>query len=515
MKTKAIVYPLIMIMALLGLLFYEHLKTETTLPSEGWSRSIDFGVTSSILSNPYATRLADFYHIYFPTEKGIAHLTLNQQLKVEQRSTLPLQIPSNTHLWANEKRIIFVDQSELKLYDGDTTKTLVKNVTNFRVNKESLLYWNENELYELDVNSMQSKPISVFPSKIFDVIVGKQTAEYLVVLEVNPSQYELIMIEPNASGQPNMNRLTDLTLIGSERLEEVCFTRENENVYIVYGTYSLAQGIKAYRAYEMKLSLNNLSTIGNGNEIQFYDERFARKLLNPRYLEISVNKGQVTVLFTASGPSSSRSEEVNVYEAKKVDNQWIASRRSTTHDVSLEPFWLTKETILWLGFSGKDYKLYAASTDLKVINDSQKINRTDWEHALSNMIMSLFGSTMTLIFMLFWFILPSAFYLVMYYFNDRFIEHHSQRAAFIMIILYIISQLILFTKGLSMASYYYAPTYLSFPGSLIILPLLMAVLTWFIWRTVEDEEWGIIGNFAYFAVVNALLIMFSLGPYIL
>jgi hypothetical protein len=145
MKTKAIVYPLMMIMALLGLLFYEHLKTETTLPSEGWSRSVDFGVTSSILSHPYATRSADFSHIYFPTEKGVVHLTLNQQLKVQRRSMLPLQIPSNTHLWANEKRLIFVDQSELKLYDGNTAKTLAKNVTNFCANKESLLYWNESE----------------------------------------------------------------------------------------------------------------------------------------------------------------------------------------------------------------------------------------------------------------------------------------------------------------------------------------------------------------------------------
>jgi predicted neutral ceramidase superfamily lipid hydrolase len=182
---------------------------------------------------------------------------------------------------------------------------------------------------------------------------------------------------------------------------------------------------------------------------------------------------------------------------------------------NFEPFWLTDETILWLGFSGKDYTLYAASTDSNVINHSQKINRTDWEHALSNMIMSLFGSTMTLLFMLFAFILPFAFYLVTYYFNARFIEHHSQRAAFIMMILYVTSQLIFFTKGLSMKSFYHAPAYLSFQGSLIILSLLMAVLTWFIWRTVKDEEWGIIGNFAYFAVVNALLIMFSLGPYIL
>jgi hypothetical protein len=513
MKTKAIVYPLIVIIALLGLLFYEHLKTETALPSEGWSRSINFDVTSSIISNPYVTRSEDFYYLYFPTEKGVIRLTLNEQLKVKQRLTLPIQVPSNTHLWAHEKHLIFVEQSELKLYNGKTTKTLAKNVTNFTVNKDTLLFWKENELYELDVNSLQSKQLSVFPAKIFDVIVDKKAASYLVVLQVNSSQYEFVMVESEQTVQPKITHLPSLTLIGSESLEEVRFARENENVYIVYGTYSSAQGIKAYRAYEIQLSLDNLSTVVNGNRIDFYDKQFGGKLPNPRYLEISVDKGEVSVLFTAIGPSSARSEEVNVYEAKKEENRWIASRRSTTHDVSLEPFWLMDETILWLGFSGKDYTLYAASADSHIIADSQKLNVSDWKYAFSNMIMSLFGSTMILLFMIAWLILPAAFYFVMYYVNDRFIEYHSQRAIFIMMILYIISQLIFFTKSLSMVRY--APAYFSFPGSLLLLPLFIAGLAWLIWRTVKDEEWGVIGNFAYFAVVNALFIMLSFGPYIL
>ncbi|MCK6257792.1 hypothetical protein LCY76_14480 [Fictibacillus sp. KIGAM418] len=81
--------------------------------------------------------------------------------------------------------------------------------------------------------------------------------------------------------------------------------------------------------------------------------------------------------------------------------------------------------------------------------------------------------------------------------------------------MYLITQFIVIQKFFTHTFYSFAPKYLIFSGSSYLIPLLLAVLVGCFLKWSKDKDWGILETVSYYAVVNIVLSIFLIVPYVL
>jgi ACR3 family arsenite efflux pump ArsB len=123
---------------------------------------------------------------------------------------------------------------------------------------------------------------------------------------------------------------------------------------------------------------------------------------------------------------------------------------------------------------------------------------------------------MMILLSILWVILPAVFYLIVYFFKSDELEQNKLKWMNATLIgLYTLSQFVFFIRGFSKGSFVYAPDYLTFTDSFIVLPAILAVLTWVLLQAVQQKEWGSVMKFSYYTIVNILALTFLFGPFLL
>ncbi|MBO9129207.1 hypothetical protein [Bacillus sp. 165] len=513
---KAIAFPSVTIIFLLALLFYQNMNMQTSLPSKGWSRSVTMDIQSEYLAKPILKKAGNVYEIYVPRGQGIAHATYDSKLHIQTKESIPVQVPSFSNLFIHNKQFVYLKDGNLILHDAVKETILDKEVTSFGFNKEQLIYWKENRAFELDTIKWESRLLAEFSSPIRNIVFDVSSPSFLIVLQETDLTTKFVVFEHEAEGGYKQTQLSPLQQIGSEKMQEVLFTQEGSRATIIYGTYSSAQGVRTYRAYEWQVDMNEPLQAPTTKLIKFRDENNGSAFENPRYLQVKKKQNNLVILFAADGQTVGKFYGTNIYEAKKEGDTWNAGRRSTTNDVALEPFFMGDNAIGWYTFSGKTYSLHAASTDAGVISKSEEITSSDWKSTFYNTLMALSGSFMITLLALIWVIAPIVLYIITYIVKtNEFEDNRLKWLPYAWIGLYIGSQLLFFYLSFDKKRLVFAPEYLTFTGSFILIPIILTVLSWGMLRFSQQEEWGTIKSASYFTIVNILLYMFLLGPYLL
>ncbi|MBM7693377.1 hypothetical protein JOC77_002817 [Peribacillus deserti] len=509
MTKRAYFYPVVILAILLAMLFAENIRLETKLPSDGWSRSYNFKAESSTLAKPFIQNNS----VFFSEDKQIAEITCKDAMECTKTIKAKIAVPGNAEIWVKDNTVVYQDDTNLFVMKNGKTSQVVADVTYVRTGENHVLYWKEQNLFELNPSTTKSKLVSTFDHPIADISFFNNS--FVTAVEMDRGKFRLTYFEANGNSYKT-SPLPDITFTDNESLEGFKYSRQGNSLSFMLNTMRLSQGNKAYNLLEFTQALNDDQKTPELHKVELADYQTGISLANPRNMNFRQTQSGGELLFTAYGSRFSKYEGYNLYTAEKVESTWKAKRVSTTKDLPVQPFWLGNDKIMWTNFSGKVNTLHGASSNKEAIQKSEKITTEDLKFAASNTVSGGFGSFIILLFTMLWIVLPCIYFGVLFFVKGNLFEDETKGwIILIPILLFTISQLYTFNTSFRKESYIFAPDYLTFQGSFIVWPVIIALISWGILKISKIKEVNPAGKFFYFAVVDTLIIVLLIGPYVL
>ncbi|MFZ3589400.1 hypothetical protein ACOI1C_08990 [Bacillus sp. DJP31] len=512
-KIKVLAFLIAFCLFLIGISLYHNLQLEKSLPSNGWSRSITFPESVG-MSPSFTYQDGNEYHIYNHDKEKIIHFIVDDKLEIKNIIKIPIQLPALAPFWAKGEQIIFYRNSEIIYFDGEKEKLLFKDVEGMAANEKNIVYWDNDELFSIDLKTLKNTSLGKSNYKIDNVILNNETSSFLVTSDRASINLRVTIFQKiNGSYQP-----TEVATISEAGVEEVTgfsFIEKNDELSIMYTTFSTAQHKLNYRAYFTKVSMVNDVVKANFEEMLFYDEKSNERLRKPRFVVMFLKENKPTILFSSEGFTIGKRRAINIYESVQKDEKWIANRRDTGAGVSVQPVYLHDGAILWLDYSAKIYTLKGASTNPETIEKSRMVTSDDWINSLSYSLSGIFTGLLLLFIGLLWIIVPAIFLLIVSFINSELIEKGTKWVEWTSIGLYVGTQLLFSQRVFNQSVYSFAPDYLTFPGSFIIIPLILALIAYYFTRMSYNEEWGMLRKIFNFIGLDILFLLLLVGPYTL
>ncbi|WP_155890155.1 hypothetical protein [Peribacillus kribbensis] len=505
---KAYFFPILILLVLLVLLFIENLRQELKLPSPGWSRSYNLNEKAVYPVKPYVRDSS----IYFAGDSSVTKVECGDTLKCTKNKISGISLSGNSEFWAKDQKVIYQDNDSLYVFDGKKAEEKEKGITSARIEKDWIVFWKENELYVFDPVKETSKLVKKFNQNIMDTAIEEHS---FMTASVDSGKFQFNYFEKQGKGYKSTS-LPLVSLVNNESLEGLNYFRSGSELHILLNTMRMSQGNKNYDLYEMVMNPADMKAPVQMKKIELRDAKTDEAYPNPRNINFrQTGKGE-NILFSEYGRRTSKNEGYNLYEAVKKNGKWEAERISTTRDLPVNSSWLGNDLAVWTAFSGKEYTLHAASTLPMAIEKSRQVSKEDLKYAASNTVTVLFGSFIFLLFAMMWVILPTIYFAVLFFSKGNLFEDESKQwIVLVPAVLLTVSQLYTFNTSFRAENFVVAPGYLTFPGSFIIWPILIALLSWGILKLSKINDVNPPGKFFYFAVMDVLFLMFLLGPYIL
>ncbi|NDI35786.1 hypothetical protein [Chengkuizengella sediminis] len=503
-KRKAFFLPFIFTLFIIGLLLYLDLQDETSIPSEGWSRSLTLPVQEDYISKPFILEDGDLYHIYSPTNKDVSHLVVDESLEVQSHVKLPVIVPSSSNMWAVRNELIFIKNNTIQKYDGDSITELEHNVEGLVANQDQVVFWQEQELHVLNPTTLENKQLFETAHPIYDVLIDDKTNSVLILTREDNIHLGVTFLL-NKNDKFEVSNLSPITISDRDDITSTSFAIHNREIDILIGTTAIEAGLRTYHTYHTIANVDNASTETNTTKLTIYEEGSNRKIDDAQNLVITNKEGVPTIIFSAKGKSGKQRENANIYEAYNEDDQWLAQRRSTSRYLSKKAQWLNDESLIWIEFTGGEYTLYGASMNEEAINNSMKTTKKDWLFAVSTTITGLFTSGFTIFIIGIWIGPPLGYLFVVYIVNKRIFDRDEVKWLEVTsILIYLIGQIILNQFVLNDSMNLKTPLGLSFFGSGIVTTLVIFTLTFMVYKLARNKEWGLFGDIFYFIGINLL-----------
>jgi hypothetical protein len=514
---KHIVIPIISSVILIGLLLIQQIQHTTALPSPDWSRSISISEDVEYSTNMTVENDNGTYTVYLPTEENINKLTMNSSLTVNNKEILNVSIPTKRPFWAYENMVIFERDETLYAYDGEKEKVLDQSIDGFRANENVIIYWKGKSIYSINKKTFETIFINENKSSILDIYLNANTSSFIVKSQAANSQFQLTLFKYGEENNfEEVPLLKMLDYIGNVRIKDFEFIEYGDKLTIIYQLYSSKGGSRSYTNYFSTIDITNIPAQVNFKQLLVYERNNPIPKKNARFINLSLKNQKLTLLFSAKGPIAPKKTQSNIYLATPENGKWIANRVSTTDHVSMNPFWLGNQTILWYDYvSSSQYQLFASSKDIEVINASKQMTKADFMTAIVDSTIALFVSFIVVLNSFIWLVPPILYFIILAFSKPRILEEDPSWISKIGITLYVITQVFVIQSLLDGMYLHLAPSYLTFKGSSIIVPLVIAFLSWLIMRFASKESWNGLQKSTYFIAVNILLISLLAGPYVL
>ncbi len=145
MSKKAIFFPLLILLIIIGVYYSQNLIWEQKLPSPNWSRSFPIDIQSTQKTNPYVENIDNKASIYFKTDKDITHLVCTT-INCTTVNRSPVKTTVYSSIWGYKGAIAYIDKGNLMIEKSGKKTKLDQNVLNFQGNQRTIVYWKEKEV---------------------------------------------------------------------------------------------------------------------------------------------------------------------------------------------------------------------------------------------------------------------------------------------------------------------------------------------------------------------------------
>lgn len=513
-KLKPFVIPFLFFLLVFSVLMNQNLQNELELPAEGWSRSLPLGTGEVGEVKPVIYKEKEKLHVYVPKEREVLSFTVDGHLQVKKKKPIPVSLSDMQNFWTNGKEVIYVKDKYLIHFDGNKENVLDQDVLGLDSNKKRIIYFKEREVLSIEPTSLKINSIDKVEERIKSISMN-ESSESFISAGIITDQTKVIksyFYQYNDSGYTKHLILNKEEML-SENHFGFYFIENGSDLTVYYSLFRNGSGAKSYYLYQGKHNLKQ-NTDWNFTKITFRDKNGV-EYKNPKFVKYySQNKHETTILFTTRAMKSIDKEAVNVYEAHFNGDSWLTERRSTTNHSAMYPFRVSKESIIWMNMVGlKEYTFSGASTYTNIIDKSLVKTKEDVKQAISATIVSMFQGLIIVISALYWITPAILFCLIIYIFKISLMENEDKRIKYTILTLYLGVQIIFIQKLFNEHYYYFAPDFLTFSGSSVIIPLVLAVLSGAAVVFGKKKDWSMIASICYFVVVNITFLSLTVGPY--
>ncbi|WP_070120361.1 hypothetical protein [Bacillus marinisedimentorum] len=500
--------PIILALLLFTISIIHQINLETALPSEGWSRSVSLNAFAAD-SEMFIAEGKENHVVYIPGENGLEKLTISPDLTVNKEKT---DIKTESDFWAGGDTIVYInDDGNVVKKSGEEETVLVKNADGLAANENSAVIWNEAGIFQASSPEWSFQKAGEAKGPIKWVIPDSTSLAFTAVIEEGQSLEAHYFPVQGAS-----SLITTLQTGAMERVTAMDILYEEDKMHVVYTISSSKQGSRSSRLYYGEGTPGESLDRQDISNLYITYENSSERIMNPEYPSISLDGGKPTILFSTRATISPKEEALSIIKAVPENNGWSGKRVSTTDKLSVKAEMADDQTIIWFDNElDGTYTMMAASSKPEVVEATKKVTGADLAAGFYNAIWSL-ATGLIIIFNIFIWVIPAAvFFVVMSIFDIRKIEMKTPWVLYTMIGLYAAAQFFLFAIAFKGGFYTLAPDYLTFGGSRYILPVLINLAAFGIWRAGRDWDWPILKDNFYFISINTIIMFFLIGPYLL
>jgi hypothetical protein len=508
-KMKAFGLPLIIMLTLIGVLYFQQLQTLTELPNENWSRSIPFNMKAD--EKPIAFQNGN--EVFYSEKNKVHHFSVNEGLEVKNKGDISFTVPRGYSFWTDGEQFITLSQGTLKLSGADE-KVIAEDVTGISTRSDKVVYWQGGDVYEVNPLTLESKSIHSFSSDVANVFFGND-GSYVVAQQMNDVNAELFFV--SAEGEVIQNSFMKVSNNKNNKLGNIAYSIQNGEITFIFDTQLRSQGVLSYQIHMAKTAVSELGTSElKAENVTIVNEANGAKLETPRYVQIMQSNEAPTLLFTAEGQGVGDGNAVSLYTGTFESNTTVrAMSMTTTKGITHYPVEASDGSIVWLDYTGGNYELYGASQSEEVKEQSTELGSRSYKEAGINTVLLLASSLVTFLVSFYW-VLPSLLLLIVLYMAkpNIFEKEEINWVEYVSIAIFSVMPFTFVDKAMNAYFYEIAPSYLTFTGSGWVLLLIITAVSAAIWKFGRDPEWGTFGGAFYFIGIYILLYITSIGTYI-
>ncbi|WP_421378893.1 hypothetical protein ACOJQI_14010 [Bacillus salacetis] len=508
-KMKAFGLPIVIMLALIGILYFQQLQTLTELPNENWSRSIPFDMETD--EKPIVFQNEN--EVFYSEKNKVHHFSINEGLEVTNEGDISFTVPRGYSFWTDGKKFITLSQRVLKV-SGEDEKIIAEDVTGVSTRSDNIVYWQGGDVYELDPSTLETKSIHSFTNDVANIFFGSD-GSYVVAQQTDDVNADLFFV--TAEGEVTPNSFMKVPNNKNNKLGNIAYTIENGEITFIFDTQMRSQGVLSYHMHQAKTAVSDLgSTELKAENVSIINEANGAKLETPRYVQIMESSETPALLFTAEGQGVGDDHTVSLYTGVFEDDLTVsASSFTTTDGITHYPIEAGDGSIVWLDYNGGSYELYGASQSPEVKEESIELTSRSYKEAGINTVLMLASSLVTFLVSFYW-ILPSLLLLIVLYMAkpNIFEKEEINWVEYVSIAIFVVMPFTFVDKAMNNYFYEIAPSYLTFSGSSWVLLLIITAVSAVIWKLGRDPEWGTFGGAFYFIGVYILLYITSIGTYI-
>ena len=510
MSKKAKVLPIVILLALFSLFYFYNLNVATALPDDGWGRATQMDGASTYPMQQYSFVEGDKIHTYVPGDKDLRYNVSDENYKKVDESIIPVDADINTPIWGDGQHILYLQDGNLQLYDNGKSAIIDEGVVSFYPGEEEILYWKEKEVFTYKASDNKSSLLITMKDPISHVAAANGDDSVLISTNPTPQDYQFHLYIGK-----DLLELISWSSFNSASVENILYDSNGQEGSILIESFNMSQGERTNMANLITFTHKDMEVSGN-KQMLFADSRTGAKLANPRYFNLRYLDGKREFLFVSEGQREGKKTGYNVYYANATqEGQWIGMRRSTSLETSLNPRWAGDSHILWQTFDGKEYHTFGTYNGNEYVESTMAKTKDDYRTAMYDFISGIFSSFVMIFFGFVWVIPLIIFYAVLTFVRRDDFETDKNWAEPAGVIIYIVTVVFVFNNVLSERLFSLAPAYLTFPYSMVVWPLVIGVVSYFLYKYVTDKDIGLYAGISYYIGLNILMMTGLFGPYLI
>lgn len=504
MKNRLIAFSLVIILSILGFLYWNSLQDQMKLPSEKWSRTYPIHTVVSNFNKLHSLAEDNGYTISLGDFHKLEVLDCDIDLSCTQNRTID-NLNTYKNSWHTKTDSYFIRENNLIHLNASSEEEIIaKGVANFTMNENKLIYWTEDNDIVLSQAEKFHTEDPVYYAKIIDdqtFIMTKSNKDMITVYSLSD----------------NLTQLFSFPVNSQELLLSIDIFETKDNNFTMILDKKIISGGGSTKKIEMVPF--NLTTKGAPTfTIQSFEDRLTginlKNINNPK-----VYQGEqgpiITFSATMYDPLEGQTNKIYVGEIKEGNIQADpATKAGTRYERSIL---LNEETIAYLRMKGKERHLAYSSAEPQKVQESSGIMSGDYKAALYSLLGKLFNGLLLIIFAFLWIILT---FIVTYgtlFILNRLNYKHAYPTAFVIHLVALFGlQTYFLYQFTNIETIIHNVPFVSnmweFSIFLIAAILLSVVPLLFVREKVSEDNFNVFSTYSLF--MNLAILFLLVGPYI-
>ncbi|UII58591.1 hypothetical protein LS684_23685 (plasmid) [Cytobacillus spongiae] len=188
-KLKAFGIPLLLIVLLIGALFFHQLLQVKKQPHSDWSRSMPLNYTSEERPVSFLGEEA----LFLASNGKITGFSLEDPMGSSKGSTLETSVTRGYPFWTDGNMVIHFKEGQIISTQKKEETVLAEEATDISTTKNTIYYWNNDRLFSLDPDDLSVTEVYRFSGDILQAYIG-DTGSAIIQVRIDDGHAHLFYL---------------------------------------------------------------------------------------------------------------------------------------------------------------------------------------------------------------------------------------------------------------------------------------------------------------------------------